>query len=226
MAWWVTGRRAGVVTFCALAGRYALLILSVLALFVGPLLYQWLQQGGRAARTFDKAVVAGLIGVVFLLLVPDSFHHLRGWALLLIFAGYLVPGLLEWAVRSAAVTFHRASLMLALLGLMLHALLDGAGLAGSTQAGENSLGVAIVLHRLGVGLIIWMLVQPLYGRLGGMSVLLGVAAATVTGFFMSQHVLPLAGAGSFHVVQALIIGMIVHSLLHRGHGKPGHGHAH
>jgi hypothetical protein len=203
-----------------------LLILSVLALFAGPLIYRWLRHGGLAARTFDHVVVVVLIGVVFLVLVPDSFHQLGEWALLLIFAGYLVPGLLEWAVKSAAVTFHRASLLLALLGLMLHALLDGAGLAGSSQARESSLGVAIVLHRLGVGLIIWMLVQPLYGRSVGVSVLLGVSAATVAGYFLSQRVLPLAGAGSFHIVQALIIGMIVHSLLHRGHGEPGHGHPH
>jgi hypothetical protein len=212
------------VVFRALVRRWNLLVLSILVLFAGPLLYQWLQRGGLVARTLDQVVVAVLVGVVFLLLVPESIEHLGWWALLLIFAGYLVPGILERAVKSAAVTFHMASLAAALLGLILHALLDGAGLAGSEHMAGSSLALAIVLHRLGVGLIVWLLVQPLYGRRGALSVLLLVAAATVAGYFLSNQVLPLAGAESFQVVQALIIGAIVHSLLHRGHGEKTHHH--
>jgi hypothetical protein len=202
-----------------------LLILSILVLFAGPLLYAWLQRGGIVARTLDRVVLAALIGVVFLLLVPESIDQLGWWALLLIFAGYLVPGILERLVKSAAVTFHMASLAAALLGLVLHALLDGAGLAGSEHLVGSSLGLAIVLHRLGVGLIVWLLVQPLYGGKAALAVLMMVAATTVIGYGLSSQVLPLAGAQSFQVVQALIIGAIVHSLLHRGHGEKAHQHS-
>ena len=45
----------------------------------------------------------------------------------------------------------------------------------------------------------------------------GVALATVLGFSLSEIILPLAGQDSVLVVQALIIGAIVHSLVHRGH---------
>ena len=184
----------GVVVFRAVAGRWNLLLLSVLVLFAGPLLYQWLQHGGAVARALDRVVLVVLVGVVFLLLVPETVDQLGWWALLLIAAGYLVPGILEWLVKSAAVTFHLASLGAALLGLMLHALLDGAGLAGSELMAGSSLGLAIVLHRLGVGLIVWLLVQPLYGNRGAVLVLLLVAAATVVGYLLSNKVLPLAGA--------------------------------
>ena len=212
------------VVFRAPDGRWNLLVLSVLILFVGPILYLWLQRGGLVARTLDRAVLLALVAVVFLLLVPESIEHLGWWALLLIFTGYLLPGVLEFLVKSAAVTFHLASLAAALLGLILHALLDGAGLAGSEQIDSSSLALAIVLHRLGVGLIIWLLVEPLYGKISALVVLLVVAAATVLGFVLSSEVLPMAGAESFQVVQALIIGAIVHSLLHRGHGEQAHQH--
>ncbi len=201
-----------------------MLILSLLTLFAGPLLYHWLQRGGLPARAFDRATVLALVLVVFLILVPETLARL-GWpALLMIAAGYLVPGLLETAIKSAARTFHLVSLLLALVGLMLHALLDGAGLAGSEHIAGSNLALAIVLHRMGVGLIVWLMVQPAYGRRVAVLVLVLVALATVLGFSGSERVLPLAGEDAFHVVQALIIGAIVHSLVHRGHGARVHQH--
>jgi hypothetical protein len=203
------------------------LILSLLTLFAGPLLYHWLRRGGLVARTFDQVMVAVLVVVVFALLLPDTLAHLGGLAVVMIAAGYIVPGLLESAVKSAARAFHLASLLLALAGLMLHALLDGAGLAGSEQVQGSSLALAIVLHRLGVGLIVWLMVQPAYGRRAAVLVLVLVAVATVLGFSGSEWVLPWAGENAFHLVQALIIGAIVHSLVHRGHGaRAGQQHRH
>lgn len=200
-----------------------MLLLSLITLFAGPLLYQWLRRGGWIARTFDRVVVAILVLVVALLLVPETLARL-GWpALLLMAAGYAVPGALERAVKRAASALHTASLVLALAGLMLHALLDGAGLAGSSASDEHNLAVAIVLHRFGMGLVIWMMVQPGYGKTMASAVLAGVAVATVAGYGLSERVLPMAGQDSLMIVQALIIGAILHSLVHRGHVHHGHG---
>jgi hypothetical protein len=199
-----------------------LLLLSLLALFAGPLLYLWLLRGGLAAKTFDRMVVAALVVVVGFLLVPEVLSGLGLPALLLIAAGYLVPGLLETAIKSAAKAFHLISLFLALTGLALHAMLDGAGLAGSELSVHKNLALAIVLHRMGVGLVLWLIVQPAFGSRTAFLVLLLVTASTVLGFHLSEWVLPLAGDDAVLVLQALIVGTIVHSLVHRGHVKHRH----
>jgi hypothetical protein len=199
-------------------------LLSLITLFAGPLLYQWVQQGGRAARTLDHVIVAALIVIIALLLLPEISEPLGWSALILVLAGYLLPGLLERIVKRAAETFHLASLYLALAGLLLHALLDGAGLAGSELRGGAGLAMAIILHRFGVGLMLWMIMQPAFGARSAWLTLMSVAAATILGFEFSERVLPLAGDQAVSVIQAVIIGTIIHSLVHRGHVHRGHDH--
>lgn len=196
-----------------------MLTLSIIALFIGPVLYQWLRTGGRLVRTVEQGLVAALVILVVFLLVPESFRALGPWSLLLMALGYGVPSLLEFAIRRAAGTFHMISLFLALGGLTLHAMLDGAGLAGGgiEGHGHNTLGLAIVLHRFGMGLVLWLMVQPVFGRRAAIAVLMLVAGATVVGYYGAGALEIVDQSELFHVVQALIIGMIIHSLVHRDH---------
>jgi hypothetical protein len=176
-----------------------------------------MQKGGLIARTFDQAIVAALVALVVFLLVPETFSAL-GWpALLLIAGGFLLPGVLESGLKKSAHTLHVISILFALAGLALHAMLDGAGLAGSGLHNSGNLALAIVLHRLGVGLVVWLIVQPAFGRMTAISVLLMIALATVLGYLLSEKLLPLAGQNSVMLIQALIIGTIVHSLVYREH---------
>jgi hypothetical protein len=153
------------------------------------------------------------------LLIPESWAQLGYWSVALILTGYLVPGLLEQLIKKAAHTFHLVSLLLALAGLALHAMLDGAALAvGNGHTGSN-LAVAIVIHRLGVGMMLWMMVQPIFGRRAAFGVLGFVAVATVGGYLLSEMLLGFEGNYALPVIQALIIGMIAHSLIHRSHAE-------
>ncbi len=142
------------------------------------------------------------------------------WALIL--AGYLAPGLLEQLIKKAAHTLHLLSLLLALAGLALHAMLDGAALNAGNGEMSNNLSLAIVIHRFGVGMMIWMMVQPLFGRKVAFGLLGFVSLATIGGYLLSEKLLGLEGDYSMSVIQALIIGMIVHSLVHRSHGASHH----
>ncbi len=200
-----------------------MLILSVVALFAGPLLYQWLRAGGRLAKTVDRLLVAVLVALVVFLLVPESIEAMGVIALAVMAAGYLVPGLLELAIRRAAHAFHLFSLALALAGLGMHALLDGAGLASDgSMHSHGSLSLAIVLHRFGMGLALWMMVLPELGRRWAIGVLLGMALATVAGYFASETLVHMEGESVVHVLHALITGVIIHSLVHRGHVHHSH----
>jgi hypothetical protein len=203
-----------------------LLLISLMTLFAGPLIYLWISKGGRLAQTIDRFIVLVLILLVVLLLVPEIVQPLGWMALVLMAIGYLLPGVLELLVRRAAETMHLASLSLALLGLLLHALLDGAGLAGSELQASASLAVAIVLHRFGVGLMLWLIMQPAFGDRSAWLMLVGMAAATILGFEYSERLLPLMDAYTISAIQAVIIGTIIHGLLHRGHVHHPHDGAH
>lgn len=199
-----------------------MLLLSIIALFAGPLLYQWLREGGRIARTVETALVVVLVAVLIVLLVPETLREAGAVSLVFMAAGYFVPGLLERAVRRAAHAFHVISLLLALTGLVIHALIDGAGLASAAGERAPSLGLAIVLHRFGMGLMLWLMVQPVFGRRGAFAVLVIVALATVAGYVLSVPFVGAEGSRVGHLVQAVIVGMIIHSLVHREHAR---GHA-
>jgi len=220
-----------VVVFPAHNGNFlaaALLFISLITLFAGPLIYIWMARGGRFAQTIDHIIVIVLILLVVLLLAPEIFSVLGLPGLVLVAAGYLLPGLLELAVRRAAETMHLASLFLAVMGLLLHALLDGAGLAGSELQASFGLAAAIVLHRFGEGLMIWLIMQPVFGSRAAWLVLTAMAVATILGFSYSARLLPLAGDSAISILQALIMGKIIHTLVHRGHVHAHHatGHRH
>jgi len=193
--------------------------LSIVSLFVGPLLYHWLRQGGFIARAFDTLIVAILLVLLVFLLIPESWAELGGGSVALMLVGYLVPGLLERLIKRAAETLHRVSLVVALVGLALHATLDGAGLAGGLLHRPEHLALAITVHRLSVGLILWMLVQPIFGKRVALAVLGLLALATVGGYLLSEYILGIRSEVAMPVIQALIIGAIGHSLVHRDHSR-------
>jgi hypothetical protein len=199
-----------------------LLLLSIISLFIGPVLYQWLRRGGFVAKAFDSLIIAVLVILMAFLLIPESWAELGYWSVALILAGYLVPGALEHLIKKAAHTFHLVSLVLALAGLALHAMLDGAALTVGYGTATSNLSLAIVLHRFGVGMMLWMMVQPVFGKHAAFGVLGFVALATVGGYLLSEIMLGLEGDNVMSVIQALIIGMIAHSLIHRSHGVSHH----
>lgn len=194
-----------------------MLLLSLLMLFAGPLLFVWFSSSHAIARTVDRVIVIVLIVMVVVLLIPEIVGPLGWWTIGLLLLGYLLPGLLEKLVTRAAETMHLFSLYIALAGLLLHAMLDGAGLAGSELHASSGLAAAIILHRFGVGMMLWMIIQPVYGNRTAWMTLFGMSAATVLGFGFSEKLLPLTSDVFITAMQAVIIGTIIHSLVHRGH---------
>ena len=203
-----------------------MLLLSIILLFVGPVLYQWLRRGGFVAKAFDSLIIAVLVILMAFMLIPESWAELGYWSIALMLGGYLVPGVLEHLVKRAAHTLHVVSLLLALAGLAAHAMLDGAALTINNGTGMSNLPLAVVLHRVGVGMMLWMMVQPVFGKRAAFAVLGFVALATLGGYQLSELVLGMEGAFVLSVVQAIIIGMIAHSLIHRGHMASHHTHNH
>ena len=203
-----------------------MLLLSLITLFAGPLLFQWVASAHPLARTLDRIIVVVLVLLVALLLIPDIIEPLSWWAPAFLVLGYLLPSLLERVIRRAAETLHLLSLYVALLGLLLHAVLDGAGLAESELRASGSLAAAIILHRFGMGLTLWLIMQPVFGNRIAWATLFAMAASTIIGFEFSERLLPYADDTLIAAVQGVIVGTIIHSLVHREHVRAGHHHDH
>ena len=194
-----------------------MLLLSIITLFAGPLLFQWVSSSHPVAKTLERIIVAVLVALVVLLLIPELIEPLGYIAPALILTGYLLPGILEKLIKQAAERLHMLSLYVALAGLLLHAALDGAGLAGSELRASATLAAAIVLHRFGMGLMLWLILQPAFGNRIAWFTLFAMAAVTIAGFEFSERLLPLAGDTFITGMQAIITGTIIHSLVYRGH---------
>ncbi|HKX57013.1 MAG TPA: hypothetical protein VJN01_12965, partial [Xanthomonadales bacterium] len=59
--------------------------------------------------------------------------------------------------------------------------------------------------------------QPVFGARVAWAILSVMAGATVLGYEFSERLLPLASEQVVVILQALIIGTIIHSLVHRSH---------
>ena len=70
---------------------------------------------------------------------------------------------------------------------------------------------------VGMGLMLWLIMQPVFGNRVAWWTLFAMAAATIIGFEFSERLLPLAGDTVISAIQGIIVGTIIHSLIHRGH---------
>jgi len=189
------------------------LLASILALGIGPLLYAR-TRSSWAAATVDAFALVGVGGLVVVHILPQSFS-LAGWMVVPIaLVGLLGPGLLCGSRLFAGKSSSRVTLPLALLGITLHALLDGLALTSPSTSDESAaLAAAVVLHRLPVGLGIWWLTVPLYGRRAALGLLGAIAISSVVGFGAGESLVAEASTAWFALFQALVAGSLLHVIL-------------
>ncbi len=212
-----------------------LLLVSLLALAVGPLVYRVAGGHPRMLSFLDGFNLTAITGLVLLAVVPEAVRH-REWAApLFAVAGFLGPGMAERFLRSPQGGLHRVALLLGAVVISLHSVTDGAALATTATTGPSSGGeladghllpLAVLLHQVPVGMTVWWLLR----RIGLVIVLLAfalMAAATIGGYFAGGAMLATLSAREVEWFQAFVGGSLLHVVYHRI--EPGHhcteGHA-
>jgi zinc transporter ZupT len=200
------------------------LLISQLALGVGPVVYGWLRQRPTLRRVLDALVVSSISALVILEIIPEAISEAGALVLLALAAGVVVPTILEQVLhRAESHTLenwtHRAALIAAISGLALHALLDGAALstAAAGRSSESMLATAILIHRFPVGLSIWWLLRPRFGKEIATLTLAGMVVATFAGYAAGNE---LASMMSIEVVawfQTFVAGSLLHVVFFRRH---------
>ncbi|RLB60267.1 MAG: hypothetical protein DRI90_14120 [Deltaproteobacteria bacterium] len=190
-----------------------LLVVSILALAVGPLLLR--VSGSRAGvlALFDGYVLVTLVGIVVLHVLPNAIALGGSWGAVAAAVGLIAPAMIERRLDEGGVV-PRVLLWPAIAGLAIHALLDGAALVAEGSHGEHGhvsmLAVGVLLHRLPFGLTIWWVLRPRLGFQAGAALIVTMSVATVVGFTAATSVMDSMPLQAMAVFQALVAGSLLH----------------
>lgn len=205
-----------------------LLVTAILALLVGPFLAKLFERKPGVNRFLDGFILVTIGGIAIVHLLPEAFIRIGGWAPLMVVLGALLPYLAERAFHSYERATHGGVLVLALSGIFIHTLLDGIAVSSSSAYSDSgqALALAVILHRLPVGLLIWWALKPLAGTRTILAVLFLMCLGTFAGFTIGEIEIPFAHSSGLSYFQSLVTGSLLHVLFHRHihkHGDDGQG---
>lgn len=186
------------------------LVLAEVSLVLGPLLV--VRAGPRASAFLDGFVLASITALVTLHLLPEAIAALGATALVVGALGFALPSLVH-RMSHRLRTFQTTVWLFLGAGLFIHAGLDGAALGAVASSGSESysaVALAVILHRLPVGLFAWWTLRPLGGVWIAAGVLAAVAVATAVGFFTASAAFAVLDAPVVSVVIAFVAGSLMH----------------
>lgn len=203
-----------------------LLASSLLAIALGPGLAHLSKDRPRLLEGLDGFVVATITGIVALHVVPHALAELGARAVVPLALGFWLPSWLERSRRSRFVAID----VLLVLGLSLHALIDGVALdtheghvhGGHDVHGGEVLAIAVSLHRIPEGLAIWWIVAPKRGARAGVLALVVAGAASCAGYFLSEPLAERVPSALFVGFEVLVAGSLLHVVAHH-ELTPHHG---
>ena len=199
---------------------FSYLVAAGLAPVVAPLVFFLLRERQGPFRFLDGFVMLAVPGLVFLHVVPESIEHRDLVLALALVAGLLAPGTLERLTRDVAHRTDRLALVLGISGLALHAILEGAAITPLAGADDLGLALAIVLHRIPVGIAVWWLVRDVYNDGWAILAVLSVAVLTAGGYAGGSTLVDVMGGRGVELYTAFVSGTLVHVAFHQiGHHR-------
>lgn len=200
------------------------LVAALAAPAIGPALYG-LHAHPKAVRLVDGFVYLAVPLLVAWQVVPFAWEDRSLVVPLLVLAGLILPHLFERASRAFEAHTDNFAIIVGLSGLALHALLEGAAL-GSGDTVAWAFGLAIVLHRIPVSLVIWWLIRPRHGMWAGVAGVAAIVLATLVGYLLAASLGSGEHGAGVEYYQAFVSGTLVHVVFHQGrHDHQHHHHA-
>lgn len=193
------------------------LLATLTALMSGPLLYALARRRPAFLALLDGFVLVSIAGLVLLEVLPGAYGEGGAWSLAFVAIGALGPSLVERTLHEARREAHLATLALAVLGLVLHSVGDGVALSGGHSHAHEALGVAVVVHSVPVGLVVWWVMAPVFGRCLPALTLSLMCMGTVAGYLFGEQLSAVLGTSAFAWFQALVAGSILHVVFGRPH---------
>lgn len=173
---------------------------------------------------FDGFIFVVIGGLVLFHILPESIEQVGLWSLLFVLIGLIGPSLAEHLFHKAAALTHKSTLILGVSGLVLHSLTDGTALIEDPDFDQLTLIIAVIAHRLPVGLTVWWLLRPHFGKSIALIVLGLMSIGTVIGSIMSEQLLPQISPSVVALIESFIAGSVLHVVFHRPYAEHHHSH--
>ena len=193
----------------------------------GPLLYAVLHERPTLVRLVDGFVYVAVPLLVAWQVLPHAWEERSVVTLLAVAAGFVVPTAVERISHVLERHTDRVALVVGLSGLLVHGVLEGAAFAPVTGTVPVAFALAVILHRVPVGLVVWWLMRPRYGVLAAATGVGLVVATTLAGYAVGMEVLGGVHGTGVELYQAFVSGTLVHVVFHQGrhdHTHEDHGH--
>lgn len=183
------------------------LILSIAALLLGPAIYAYGRRNPTARQILDGFIFITIAGLICVNIVPESLAVGGAMAGLFLALGIAFPVIIERGFHSALHEAHVLVLIIAALGLIIHAVIDGIALL-PMEGGD--LAHAVILHRLPVGMAIWWSLRPNLGLPVAIGAFATIIVASGLAYTLGAPIADLAEARGIAYVQAFVSGSLIH----------------
>ena len=180
-------------------------LLSTIALLAGPFVYALGRRNKITERLLDALIIAAIAWIIGVHILPEAVQA-AGWASLVVLAlGMAFPYVLRRIFHLASSAMHTTVLLIAALALVLHAIIDGMALL---PASGERLSLAVILHRLPVGMAIWWTFRPSIGTNAAVASFVLIILATATTIYFGGPVLELAESKVLALFQLFVAGSL------------------
>lgn len=179
-------------------------ILSTLALVLAPFIYALGRRSPLARQALDGFIFITIAGIVCVNIIPEALETGGTAALVFLAVGLAFPFVIEHLGSIPHRKAHVFIVMLAGLGLVVHASIDGIALL------DEALAPAIILHRVPVGMAIWWSVRPSFGTGSAIVVFATIIGATGVAYLLGAPFMELAEIRGISWFQAFVAGSLVH----------------
>lgn len=212
-----------------LKGEVLNLILSIVALGLGPLLF-WAFAKSRLLRSsLEGFLFVTIAGVVVVHIIPEVFGSLGLAVVIFILAGVAFALIVDRVTTAQDGPQHGWIVLVGALGLISHAMMDGIALiptvgvdiaqlgkqngAGRSIFHGNHLALGVILHRIPVGMALWWAIRPRLGPGAAILALTAMAGATAFGYLLGEPALRMMHAPGVGYFQGFVAGTLLHVII-------------
>ena len=181
------------------------LIASIASLVIGPICYVIARGNLAAVRALDIVVILSLAVLAIGLLVSEIIDHAGLVVLVPFFIGLFIPLLIEHFFNKHKPEAEAVLFLLVIIGIALHALIDGVTLA---LGNNHTVSYSVVIHRIPIGLIIWRMF--LEKKRFALFAFLSIAVATILGYYLGVQVIQRVSHEHVVFLEAFYLGFLLH----------------
>lgn len=189
------------------------LVSALLAPLAGVLIYVTMHHRARTVRLLDTTVIVALPLLVAVQVLPHAWGERGLVPVVMVAFGAGLVALVERLSHTLARYTDDVTILFAVLGISVHALLEGSAL---TAGASPAFVLAVVVHRVAIGLLIWWLVVPRHGVRAAGAGVGAIIAATLAGYVVGTGVMADLAFVDSHLLEAFVAGTLLHVVLHQG----------